>query len=47
VDEGLIAKDIHSEIFPFTAGSVYRVKRYSLDGKHFADDYEVETDLRK
>jgi hypothetical protein len=31
----------------FTVGSVYRVKRFSLDGKRFADDEEVETEVRK
>jgi hypothetical protein len=29
--------------FLFTAGSVCRVKRFSLGGKRFADDEEFET----
>jgi hypothetical protein len=29
------------------AGSAYRVKRFSLGGKRFADDEEVETEVRK
>jgi hypothetical protein len=33
--------------FLFTAGSVYRVKRFTAGGKHFADDEDVETEARK
>jgi hypothetical protein len=32
--------------FLFTVGSVFRVKRFSLGGKCFADDEEVETEVR-
>jgi hypothetical protein len=27
-------------------GSVYRVKQFNLGGKHFAEDGEVETEVR-
>jgi hypothetical protein len=43
--KGLSAKDIINKCFLFTVGSVYRVKRFSLGGKHFADDEEVETEV--
>jgi hypothetical protein len=33
--------------FLFTVGSVCRVKRFHLGGKRFADDEEVETEVRK
>jgi hypothetical protein len=33
--------------FLFTVGSVCRVKQFSLSGKRFADDEEVETEVRK
>jgi hypothetical protein len=33
--------------FLFTVGSVCSVKRFSLGGKHFADDEEVDTEVRK
>jgi hypothetical protein len=33
--------------FLCTVGSVFRVKRFSLGGKRFADDEEVETEVRK
>jgi hypothetical protein len=33
--------------FPFTLGSVCRVKRFSLGVKRFADDEEVETEVWK
>jgi hypothetical protein len=33
--------------FLFTLGSVCRVKRFSIGGKRFADDEEVETEVRK
>jgi hypothetical protein len=33
--------------FLFKVGSVCRVKRFSLAGKRFADDDEVETDVQK
>jgi hypothetical protein len=33
--------------FMFTVGSVCRVKRFHLGGKRFADDEEVETEVRK
>jgi hypothetical protein len=32
--------------FLFTVGSVCRVKQFSLDGNRFADDEEVETEVR-
>jgi hypothetical protein len=41
------AKDIHKEIFLFAVGSLCRVKRISLGAKYFADDEEVETEVRK
>jgi hypothetical protein len=31
----------------FTVGSVCRVKRFSLGGKRFADEGEVEMEVRK
>jgi hypothetical protein len=33
--------------FLFTVGSVCRVMRFHLGGKRFADDEEVETEVRK
>jgi hypothetical protein len=33
--------------FLFTEGSVCRVRRFGLGGKRFADDREVETEVRK
>jgi hypothetical protein len=30
----------------FTVGSIYRVKRFYLDGTRFADDEKVETEVR-
>jgi hypothetical protein len=33
--------------FLFAVGSVCRVKRFSLGGKRFADDEEVETEVRE
>jgi hypothetical protein len=33
--------------FLFTVGSVCRVKRFSLGGKRFADEEEIETEVRK
>jgi hypothetical protein len=45
--KGLNAKDIHKKVFMFTVGSVCRVKQFSLGGKHFGDDEEVETEVRK
>jgi Holliday junction resolvasome RuvABC endonuclease subunit len=33
--------------FLFTVGRVYQVKQISLSGKGFADDEEVETEVRK
>jgi hypothetical protein len=33
--------------FLFTLGSVYRVKLFHFGGKRFADDEEVETEVRK
>jgi hypothetical protein len=35
------------KFFLFTVGRVCRVKRFSLGGKRFADDEEVETEVRK
>jgi hypothetical protein len=43
----LTAKDIHKEMFPVYVGSVCHVKRFHLGGKRFADDEEVETEVRK
>jgi hypothetical protein len=31
----------------FTVGSVCRVKQFSLGGKRFVDEHEVETEVRK
>jgi hypothetical protein len=52
--KGLNSKDINKKYFLFTAGSVCRVKRFTagsrnchLDGKRFADDEEVETEVWK
>jgi hypothetical protein len=45
--KGLNAKDIHKKCFLFTLGNVCRVKRFRLGGRRFADDEEVETELRK
>jgi hypothetical protein len=39
--------EIIKKYFLFTVGSVCRVKRFSFDGKRFADDKEVETEVRK
>jgi hypothetical protein len=33
--------------FVFTVKRVYRAKRFSLGGKRFADDEEVDTEVRK
>jgi hypothetical protein len=33
--------------FLFTVGSVCRVKRFLIDSRIFADDEEVETEVRK
>jgi hypothetical protein len=33
--------------FLFTVGRVCRVKRFHLGGKSFADDEEVETEVRR
>jgi hypothetical protein len=33
--------------FLFTVGSVCRVKKFSLGGKHYADDEDVETEVWK
>jgi hypothetical protein len=33
--------------FSFTVGSVCRVKRFKTGGKYFADEEQVETDVRK
>jgi hypothetical protein len=47
VGKGLNAKDIHKEMLLFTVGSVCRVKRFSLGGKYFAVEEEVEMEVRK
>jgi hypothetical protein len=46
--------DIHNKCFLFMMGSLYRVKQFTtgsrnchVDGKHFADDEQVETEVRK
>jgi hypothetical protein len=36
-----------NKCFLFTVENVYRVKRFSLGGKYFADDKEIETEVRK
>jgi hypothetical protein len=33
--------------FLFTVGSVFGVKRFSLGGKRFVDDEDIETEVRK
>jgi hypothetical protein len=43
----LNAKDIHKDCFMFAMEKVCRVKRFRLGGKYFADDEEVETEVRK
>jgi hypothetical protein len=45
--KGLNAKNIYKEMFSVYGGSVCRVKRFTAGGKLFADDEEVETELRK
>jgi hypothetical protein len=45
--QGLVAKNIHKEMFPVYGESVCRVKRFSLCSRHFVDDEEVETEVRK
>jgi hypothetical protein len=45
--KGLDAKDINKEMSPVYGGSVCCVKRFPLGGKRFADDEEVETEVRK
>jgi hypothetical protein len=45
--KGPNAKDIHKKCFLFTAGSVCRLKRFSLGGKSFADGEEVEPEVWK
>jgi hypothetical protein len=45
--KGLNGKDIHKDMFPLYGGSVCRVKRSQLGGRHFAYDEEVETEVRK
>jgi hypothetical protein len=43
----LNANDIHKEVFPNYGGSACSVKRFNLDGRYFADDEEIETEVRK
>jgi hypothetical protein len=38
---------ILKKCFLFTAGSVSRVKQFSLGGKRFVDEGKVETEVRK
>jgi hypothetical protein len=45
--EGLNAKDIHKEMFPAYSGSVYHVKRSTTGDERFADDEEVEMEVRE
>jgi hypothetical protein len=45
--KGLIVWVFLKKCFLFTAGSVCCVKRFITGGKRFADDEEVETELRK
>jgi hypothetical protein len=45
--KGLSAKAIHKKDFIFIVGNVCRVKQFSLGGKHFVDDEEIETEVRK
>jgi hypothetical protein len=35
------------KLFLFTMGNICRVKRFDLDGKRFADDEEVQTEVQK
>jgi hypothetical protein len=43
----LWAKELNAKCFLFTVGSICHVKRFHLGGKRFADDEEVETEVRK
>jgi hypothetical protein len=44
----LNTKDIHEEMFAVYIWKCFcPVKRFSLNGKRFADDEEVETEVRK
>jgi hypothetical protein len=46
--KGLNANDIHKEIFPVYGGKCLSRKSGSqLDGKRFADDEDIETEVRK
>jgi hypothetical protein len=50
--EGLYAMIVIKKCFLFMVGSVCHIKRFTLrnchlDGKHFTDDEEVETEVRK
>jgi hypothetical protein len=38
---------MHKKYFPFTAGSVCCVERFTDGGESFDDDEEVETEMRK
>jgi hypothetical protein len=45
--KGLNAKDIHKEIFPVYVDKCLSHSRSQLLGKRFADEAEVETEMRK
>jgi hypothetical protein len=49
--KGLTAKDIHREIFPVYVGKCLSRKAFhnwaEKRGKRFADDEEIETEVRK
>jgi hypothetical protein len=45
--KGLNAKDIQKKCFLLTVESVCRVTRFSLGGKYFADNEDVEKEVRK
>jgi hypothetical protein len=40
-------KTFVKKFYLFTVGSVCRLKRFSLGSKRFADDEDVETEVRK
>jgi hypothetical protein len=41
------SKELHKKCFRFMLGSVYHIKRFHLSDRSFADDEEVETEVRK
>jgi hypothetical protein len=45
--KGLNAKNVHKEIFSVYGGKCLSCKAFHVDGKYFADDEEIETEVRK